>query len=314
MKALPRWKKWAFRFQPFAGAWFLMVLGVGSCLAQDLARTDQAAALAATKTITVPAVRAHMRFLSDGLLEGRDTGSGGHEIAAGSPQQTQQPPFWQSISTPAAFDKHEAAALAKAQAAIESLARVKGPRTIQNTLEPFDTAVLQLEDGRSKALLVQEAHPDLKFRDLGSAFLGKFDAALTALSLNRGVYESLTGLDVSNADSATQYYVRRRLLLFRLAGVDRSDADRERLQKLQGELANARTEFLKNLAEDQGAILVDPAELDGLPQDYLDTHGAAVDGKVHVAKGFHLRGKRRESCPQTVYIARAHFERRLLGI
>ena len=26
------------------------------------------------------------------------------------------------------------------------------------------------------------------------AFLGKFDAALTALSLNRGVYESLTGL------------------------------------------------------------------------------------------------------------------------
>ena len=82
MKALPRWKKWAFRFQPFARAWFLMVLGVGGCFAQELARTDHAAALAATKTITVPAVRSHMRFLSDGLLEGRDTGSRGHEIAA----------------------------------------------------------------------------------------------------------------------------------------------------------------------------------------------------------------------------------------
>ncbi|MBZ5690069.1 MAG: hypothetical protein LAP86_34205 [Acidobacteriia bacterium] len=193
MKALPRWGKWVCRFQPFARAWFLMVLGVGGCFAQELARTDQAAALAATKTMTVSAVRPQMRFLSIGLLEGRDTGSRGHE-KAGFPQQRQQPPFWQSISTPAAFDKHEAASLAKAQAAIESLARVKGPRTIQNTLEPFDTAVLQLEDGRSKAFLVQEAHPDLKFRDLGSAFLGKFDAALTALSLNRGVYESLTGL------------------------------------------------------------------------------------------------------------------------
>ncbi len=82
MKALPRWKKWAFRFQPLARTWFLMVLGVGGCFAQELAPTDQAAAVAATKTITVPAVRAHMRFLSDGLLEGRDTGSRGHEIAA----------------------------------------------------------------------------------------------------------------------------------------------------------------------------------------------------------------------------------------
>jgi thimet oligopeptidase len=283
MKALRRWEKWAFRVQPFAGAWFLMVLGVGSCFAQELARTDDAAAFAATKTITVPAVRSHMRFLSDGLLEGRDTGGRGHEIAAGFRQQRQQPPFWQSISTPAAFDKYEAERLAKAQAAIESLARVKGPRTIQNTLELFDTAVLQLEDGRSKAFLVQEAHTNLEFRDSGSAFLGKFDAALTALSLNRGVYEALAGLDVSNADSATQYYVRRRLLPFRLAGVDRSEADRERLQKLQEEFANVRTEFLRNLAEDQGVILVDPADLDGVPQDYLDIHKPSADGKVHVA-------------------------------
>ena len=205
------------------------------------------------------------------------------EIAAGLSQQRQQPPFWQSISTPTAFEKHEAATLAKAQAAIESLARFKGPRTIQNTLEPFDTALLQLEDGRAKAYLVQEAHPDQKFRELGSAFLGKFDVALTALSLNRGVYEGLAGLDISKEDSATQYYVRRRLLLFRLAGVDRSDADREKLQKLQEEFTDVRTEFYRNLAEDQGVILVDPAELDGLPQDYLDAHKPAADGKVHVA-------------------------------
>ncbi len=243
MKALPRWGKWAFRFQPLARAWFLMVLGGGGCFAQELARTDHAAALAAARTITVPAVHSDMRNLSGALLEGWDTGSRDHEIAAGFPQQSQQPPFWQFISTPAAFDKFEAARLVGAQAVIESLARAKGPRTIQNTLEPFDTAVLQLEDGRSKAFLVQEAHPDLKFRELGSAFLGKFDASLTALSLNRGVYEALAGLDVSNADSATQYYVRRRLLLFRLAGVDRSEADREKLQKLQEEFTDVRTEF-----------------------------------------------------------------------
>ena len=82
MKALPRSEKRAFRFQLFARAWFVMVLGVGSCFAQELARTDLAASLAATKAITVPALRSHLRFLSDGLLEGRDTGSRGYEIAA----------------------------------------------------------------------------------------------------------------------------------------------------------------------------------------------------------------------------------------
>jgi len=82
MKALPRWKKWAFRFQPFAKGWFLMLLAVGGCFAQELAHTDQVAALAAAKTMTVSALRSHMRFLSDGLLEGRDTGSRGYEIAA----------------------------------------------------------------------------------------------------------------------------------------------------------------------------------------------------------------------------------------
>ncbi|SPE31941.1 exported hypothetical protein [Acidobacteriia bacterium SbA2] len=40
------------------------------------------AAVAAARTITAPAVRAHMRFLSDSVLEGRETGSRGYDVAA----------------------------------------------------------------------------------------------------------------------------------------------------------------------------------------------------------------------------------------
>jgi hypothetical protein len=49
--------------------------------AQDLSAADQAAANAAIKAIRPEAIAAHMRFLSDDLLEGRLTGSRGHEIA-----------------------------------------------------------------------------------------------------------------------------------------------------------------------------------------------------------------------------------------
>ncbi len=50
--------------------------------AQELSAADQAAANAAIKVIRPEAIAAHMRFLSDDLLEGRQTGSRGHEIAA----------------------------------------------------------------------------------------------------------------------------------------------------------------------------------------------------------------------------------------
>lgn len=50
--------------------------------AQQLNPADQSAADAAIKVIHPEAIAAHMRFLSDDLIEGRQTGARGHEIAA----------------------------------------------------------------------------------------------------------------------------------------------------------------------------------------------------------------------------------------
>jgi hypothetical protein len=50
--------------------------------AQQLSRADSAAAEAAIKTIRGDAIRAHMRFLCDSLLEGRAPDSRGYQIAA----------------------------------------------------------------------------------------------------------------------------------------------------------------------------------------------------------------------------------------
>jgi len=53
-----------------------------SARAQGLSPADESAADAAIKGIRPEAIAAHMRFLSDDLLEGRQTGARGHEIAA----------------------------------------------------------------------------------------------------------------------------------------------------------------------------------------------------------------------------------------
>jgi hypothetical protein len=65
--------------------WFAVLLAATFCApsgAQELSQADQAAANAAVKVIRPEAIAGHMRFLSDDLLEGRQTGARGHEIAA----------------------------------------------------------------------------------------------------------------------------------------------------------------------------------------------------------------------------------------
>ena len=53
-----------------------------SLVAQQLSPSDLAAADAVIKTIRPEAIRAHMRFLSDSLLQGRLPGTAGYDIAA----------------------------------------------------------------------------------------------------------------------------------------------------------------------------------------------------------------------------------------
>jgi hypothetical protein len=53
-----------------------------SIVAQQLSATDRRVAQGAVKNIRAREIRAHMRFLSDSLLQGRGTGTAGYQIAA----------------------------------------------------------------------------------------------------------------------------------------------------------------------------------------------------------------------------------------
>ncbi|HEX4002162.1 MAG TPA: M3 family metallopeptidase [Candidatus Acidoferrales bacterium] len=198
-----------------------------------------------------------------------------------------QPPLWASKPDIAAFDKMESDRLAAAQQSIDAIVAVKGPRTLDNTLVPYDDAIRQINAVAYVSNLMQEVHPEAAFRDRGTAFFEKASAAATTLSLNQDVYRALVKLDVSNADPATRYYASRQLLEFRLSGVDKDDATRARLKKLIDQLTLDQATFERNLADDQPTIEVAGAsELDGLPQDYIDRHKPGADGKIKISTNY----------------------------
>ena len=194
-----------------------------------------------------------------------------------------QPTVWASQPDIAAFDKIENEQLAAAQRAIDQIVAVKGARTIENTLAPYDEAMRQLNAAIYFSTLMQQVHPDAAYRDAATAMTTKVSSAQSALSLNRDVYQALASLDVSKADAATRYYVQRQLLEFRLAGVDKDDATRKKLNQLNDRLTDDQSKFDRNISDDQKTSKSpDASELEGLPQDFIDKQKRGPDGKIQI--------------------------------
>jgi thimet oligopeptidase len=161
-------------------------------------------------------------------------------------------------------------------------AKASGARDVLATLRAFDAAFAALGEAASRASLARNVHPDPRMRDVAEAAEQEVDALSTELSLDRGLYDALSALDVSGEDAATRYLVTKSLRDFRRAGVDRDDATRARVRALREELVRIGQEFGRNIKDDVRRVELDPAELDGLPEDWRRTHPPGPDGKVTV--------------------------------
>jgi thimet oligopeptidase len=171
--------------------------------------------------------------------------------------------------------------LAAAQAQVDALLAVEGPRTPENTLRPFDEAQREMDLAGSGATLLTNASRNKELRDVGDEVSQKVAAQATALSLNPDVYDALQAVDASEADAATKYYLEHALLDYRLSGIDKDAATRERVRNLSDQLTVQVIHFQRNIAESQGKVEVkEKAELDGLPGDFIERHAPAADGAI----------------------------------
>jgi thimet oligopeptidase len=213
-------------------------------------------------------------------------------LPSGSPAQapasTQaQVPFWSGKPDVVAFERMENARLEAVQKSVDQIISAKGPRTIENTLAPYDEAQRQMGTAANLAGLMQQVHPDAAFRDSATAMTTKVSVVSTALSLNRAVYDALKRIDLTKADDRTRYYVERQLLEYHLAGVDKDDATRAKLKELQEKLVELQSNFERNISDDIRTVTVDSAsELDGVPQDYIAAHKPGADGKTHITTAY----------------------------
>jgi thimet oligopeptidase len=161
-------------------------------------------------------------------------------------------------------------------------AKALAGRDAPAALRAFDAAFAAVGEAASRASLARNVHPDPRLRDAAERSEQEVDALSTELSLDRGLHDALASLDVSGEDAATRYLVEKALRDFRRAGVDRDEATRARVRALREELVRIGQEFGRNIKDDVRRVELDPAELDGLPEDWKRTHPPGPDGRVTV--------------------------------
>jgi thimet oligopeptidase len=172
------------------------------------------------------------------------------------------------------------ARLATHEAALAALLAVQGQRTTENTLRLYDQAIEHLSLAGAQTGVLNSVAADKAVRDQAQQEAQRVAMAGSALSLNRQVYEALVAMSLEGASPATRHYVERTLLGYRLAGVDKDEATRNQIQALHEKATRLSLEFSRNIQEGGKTIKAIPAELEGLPEDYLARHPAGEDGKV----------------------------------
>ena len=173
--------------------------------------------------------------------------------------------------------------ITRRQAALEG---ETGVATINRTLQRYDDIVDLLTSGGSEFTLFRQVMADDARRQAAANCEVKFASAFTRLSLSRPVYDRLKGINARKADAATRLYLTRALGSFERAGVALPPAERARAQTLADQIAAAGTAFDKGIADGRKTVQADPAELDGLPADYIAAHPAGPDGKITISTDY----------------------------
>jgi thimet oligopeptidase len=148
------------------------------------------------------------------------------------------------------------------------------------TLQAFDTLILIASDAAARSGLAEQVHPSKPFRDAAQVCEQEASQLLTDISLDKDLYNILAALDASKLDSASSYFLRTSLRDYHRSGVDRDDAARAKIRDLQDQIVKIGQEFEQNIPADVRTIQVDASALEGLPEDFKQSHKPDAAGKV----------------------------------
>ena len=145
---------------------------------------------------------------------------------------------------------------------------------------------LELATAGAECGLFSEVHPDAETRAAAEEIVREVSKFATELGQHRGLYDALGALDDAGLDDLERRLVFLQRRDMKRSGVELGDAERERVRELRQELVAITQAFARNIRDDVRGVDVDPADLEGLPPDYVAAHPAGEGGKVRITTDY----------------------------
>jgi len=177
-----------------------------------------------------------------------------------------EPDIWDTVeAVKAACDEH----LARAEALKGELNGVEGERTLENTLEPMNMLLLELDRALPVAQLVANTFPDKAVREAAEKCEQRGKKYLSELKRDRSVFDALNAVKADGLDPKAARFHRLLLREYRRAGVDKDEATRKRLAALSEQMVALGQQFGKAIREDRKTLELEEKKLKGMPADWI---------------------------------------------
>ncbi len=163
------------------------------------------------------------------------------------------------------------------------LEKISTPFTVQTVLEPLNSLQISMSNGARLASTYKSVHPDPDLRKVATDCLVQYSDIGTQLSLSRTIYDAVNKVDVSSEADDTRRFHELTLRGFRLSGVDKDEVTRNKIRALSDEITKIGQTWDKNILDDVRYIEINPEELEGLPQDYIDAHPPEKNGLIKIS-------------------------------
>lgn len=170
-----------------------------------------------------------------------------------------------------------------ARAALEAQ---RGEASIARDFRAYDRLSLLLFDGYGEMSLVSQVSTQEPVRKAAEDCVTRISDAQTGISLSRPIYDRLSAIPTGGLDERTRFTLDKTLTNFRLSGVDRDQVTRDKVAALQKEITEIGVKFEANIRDDKGDLALMPAELVGVPQDWLDARKPKPDGLIHITRDY----------------------------
>src|SRR5438309_7274509 len=183
-------------------------------------------------------------------------------------------PDWEQ--TPEAVDAMTKNAIATANQALDQIgAQDLSKVTFKSTVVALDDLSWQAGNVASRAVVIKESSPNEKVRAAAESAVKEFQDWAVGVDYREDVYKALKAFADTkpNLSGEDKKLFDETMRDYRRAGLDLPPDKRKEVEQLRKDLSKLGTDFDTNIVNAKAAIVFTKAELDGVPESFLESPG-----------------------------------------